>query len=126
MERQVDIIAAKFVYGKLCTCPTLTPSKGREVAKPEKEVYLFDISKVDQIFDCLVKDKQIKFPKSHKISLAEETKGKNYCKWHHSWTHITNNCTIFGNVIQKALKEGRLKLAEKGDMTIDTNLFGLS
>ena len=40
--------------------------------------------------------------------------------------HATNNCTIFKNAIQKALKKGRLKLAEKGDMTMDTNPFELS
>ena len=36
-----------------------------------------------------------------------------------------NNYTIFCNVIQKALKEGRFKLANKkgGGMTIDTNPF---
>ena len=96
---QVDIIAAKFVHGKPYTCPALTPSKGKEVAKPEKEAHLFDISKADNIFDCLVKNKQIKFPEGHKILSTEEVKGKKYYKWHHSWTHITNNCTIFRNAI---------------------------
>ena len=41
-------------------------------------------------------------------------------------THTTNNCTVFGNAIQKALKEGRLELAKKGDMIVDTNSFGMS
>ena len=45
---------------------------------------------------------------------------------HHSWTHTTNNYTVFKNSIQKTLKEGRLKLAEKRDMIVDTNPFGLS
>ena len=44
---QADIMAAKFIHGKPHTCFALTPSKGKEVAKPEMEEYLFDISKAD-------------------------------------------------------------------------------
>ena len=119
-------MAAQFVHGKLYTYLALTSSKGKEVAKPEKEMYLLDISKANQIFDYLIKDKQIKFSKGHKILSAKEIKGKKYCKWHYSWTYTTNNCTAFKNVVQNVLKEGRLTLAEKGDMTVDTNPFGLS
>ena len=36
------------------------------------------------------------------------------------------NYNVFRNSTQKALKEGRLKLTEKGNMTVDTNPFGLS
>ena len=36
---QANIMAVKFVYGKPCTCPALTPSKVKEVVKPEKESY---------------------------------------------------------------------------------------
>ena len=66
-EMQADIMAAKFVQGKPYTCPALTPSKGKEVAKPDREAYLFDMSKAAQIFNCLVKDKQINLPEDHKI-----------------------------------------------------------
>ena len=39
-------------------CPTLTYAKGKEKVKMEdKEAYLFYISKADQIFDFLDKDK---------------------------------------------------------------------
>ena len=79
------------------------------MAKPDRETYLFDISKADHIFDYLVKDKQIKLPEGQKIPSADEIKGKKYYKWHHSWTHTTNNCTVFRNSIQKALKESELK-----------------
>ena len=97
-------MAAKFIYGKLYTCPILTPSKGKEVAKLEREAYLFDISKANKIFDCLIRYRQIKFLEGHKIPLAEEIKSKKYCKWHYSWTYTTNNCIVFKNVVQKALK----------------------
>ena len=99
-------MAGEFIYAKPYTYPALTPSKGKEVAKPEKESYLFDISKVDRIFDCLVKDKKIKLPKGHKIPPVDEIKRKKYCKWHHPWMHTTNNFIVFRNAIQKALKEG--------------------
>ena len=102
------------------------PSKGKEVAKLDREAYLFGISKVDQIFDCLVKGKQIKLLEGQEILPTDEIKGKKYCKWHYSWNHTTNNCTIFKNSIQKALEEGRVKLAKKGDMTVDNNPFSLS
>ena len=92
-------MAIKFVHGKPYTCPALTSSKGKEVAKPDEEAYLFDITKADQIFDCLVKDKQIKLLEGYKILPIDEVKGKKYCKWHHSWTYTTNNCTIFRNSI---------------------------
>ena len=44
---QADIMAAEFIHGNPYTCPALTPSKGKEVAKLDKEAYLFDISKAD-------------------------------------------------------------------------------
>ena len=72
-------MVAKLVHGKLYTCPPLTPSKGKEVTKPDKDSYLFDISNADQIFDCLVKDKQIKLLEGHKIPPSDELKGKKYC-----------------------------------------------
>ena len=57
LKMQADIMATEFVYGKPYIIPALTPSKGKEVAKPDKEAYLFDISKADQIFDYLMKNK---------------------------------------------------------------------
>ena len=77
----------------------------------------------NQIFYYLVKDKQIKFLEGQKLPLAEEMKRKKYCKWHHSWTCTTVNCTVIRNAILKALNEGRLKLAEKGEMIVESNLF---
>ena len=123
---RVDIVAVEFVQGKRYTCPALTASKGKEVANSKMETFLFDISKADQIFYYLVKDKQIKFLEAHKIPLAEEIKGRKYFKWHYLWTHTTNNCIVFRNAIQKAIKDDRLKLAQNEDMTVDTNLFGMS
>ena len=56
---------------------------GKEVAKLDREAYLFDISKADQIFDYLMKNKQIKLLKGHNILLTNEIKGTKCCKWNH-------------------------------------------
>ena len=44
LKVQAHIMVAEFVHGKPYTCLTLTPSKGKKVAKFEKEAYLFNIS----------------------------------------------------------------------------------
>ena len=119
-------MAAELLGGKPYTCPTLTPAKGKEKVKIEKnKAYLFDILKANQIFDFLVKDRYIKFFERHKLPPTDQIQNLKYYKWHNSYSHYINNCTIFCNVIQKALKEGRFKLGDKtrASMTIDTNPF---
>ena len=37
-----------------------------------------------------------------------------------------NNCMVFRNAIQKALKDSRLKLAKKEEIAVDTNPFVMS
>ena len=71
------------------------PTKGKKKTKiEENEAYLLDISKADQIFDFLVKDKQIKLPEGHKLPPTNQIQNMSY-------SYCTNNCTIFYNVIQK-------------------------
>ena len=54
--------------------------------------YTFKVVKTGEIFDFLVKEKFITFPKDHWIPSKDELKGKTYCKYHNSWTHTTNAC----------------------------------
>ena len=97
---QGEIIAAKLLGGKLHTYPTLTSAKGKEKIKiEEKEVYLFDILKPNQIFNFLVKEKQIKLPKGHKLPQMDQIQNMMYYKWHNSYSHYTNNYIVFCNVI---------------------------
>ena len=77
-EEQIEIVAAEILKRKTYTCPAPRPLEGKEVT--EKEKFLFDISKADQIFNYLLKDKQIRLPKGHRIPSAEELKNKKYCK----------------------------------------------
>ena len=107
--------------GRPYSCPTLRPLKGKEVAKSRnREKHLFDIFRVDQIFNHLLKDLQIKLLDGYKIPSPKELKNKKYCKSHHSFNHPMVNCVVFRNAIQKALKEGRFKLVDLGivEMTI--------
>ena len=52
----------------------------------------FDVAKAEQIFDLLLKEKQLKLPENHKLPTAQELQGRLYCKWHHSFTHATGEC----------------------------------
>jgi hypothetical protein len=71
----------------------------------------FDVSKVKQIFDLLLKEKQLKFPEGFKIPTAQELQGKSYYKWHNSFTHGTNDCKELRRQIQSVIEQGRLILA---------------
>ena len=61
--------------------------------------YTFKVAKIEEIFDFLVKQKFITFPKDHCIPNKGELRGKVYCKYHNSWNHTTNACWGFRNVI---------------------------
>jgi hypothetical protein len=66
----------------------------------------FDVSKVEQIFDLLLKEKQLKFPEGYKPPTAQELKGRSYCKWHDSFTHRTSECMELRWQIQSAIEQG--------------------
>ena len=74
-------MVAELLEGKPYTFLVLTPAKGKQKIKTEeKEAYLFDISKADQIFDFLVKDKQIKLLEGHKLPPTNQIQNMKYCK----------------------------------------------
>jgi hypothetical protein len=82
----------------------------------------FDESKVEQIFDLLLREKQLKLPESHKFPTAQELQGRPYCKWHHLFTHNTNDCKELCQQIQSAIEQGRLILGQFA-MKVDTRPF---
>ena len=119
-------MAVEILKGKAYSCLILRLSKGKEIAKFEnKENYLFNISKVDQIFNYLLKDQQIRLLDEYGIHLLEKWKNRKYCKWHYSYNHLMVNHVVFKNSIQKALKDRRFKLVDKKvvKMTIVINPF---
>ncbi|XP_058211705.1 uncharacterized protein LOC131323881 [Rhododendron vialii] len=75
--------------------------------------YTFNVGRAEAIFDQLLADKLLKLPFGHKIPTLEELKGKEYCKYHNSWNHTTNNCIVFRNDIQDKIERGEFKFPEK-------------
>jgi hypothetical protein len=82
----------------------------------------FDESKVEQIFDLLLKEKQLKLPEGHMFPTAQELQGRPYCKWHHLFTHTTNSCKELRQQIQSTIEQGRLILGQF-TMKVDTRSF---
>ena len=86
----------------------------------EPEKYGFDITKADKIFDLLLSEGQIKLKPYHKIPTDQELKNIKYYKWHNATSHGTNECKVFRQQIQSAIKQGRLKFeTPKKPMKID-------
>ena len=53
-----------------------------------------------------------------------EIKNRKFCKFHQIVGHSTNNCVHFRDLIQKAIKYGRLKFEEKANpMKVDIEWF---
>src|SRR6185312_7429920 len=90
-----------------------------------------DVAKAEQIFDLLLKEKQLKLPENHKLPTTQELRGRPYCKWHHSFTHATNDYKELRRQIQSAIEQGRLILSQH-TMKVDrqpfpqANVVGLS
>jgi hypothetical protein len=82
----------------------------------------FDKSKVEQIFDLLLREKQLKLHEDHKFPTTQELQGRLYCKWHHLFTHTTNDCKELHRQIQSAIEQGRLILGQFA-MKVDTRSF---
>ncbi|XP_050211602.1 uncharacterized protein LOC126661779 [Mercurialis annua] len=91
--------------------------KKNKTAVVQKE-YSFDLTKADDIFDALLKDGQIALSEGHVIPPSEELVGKDYCKYHNSWRHNTNNCVNFRNVIQKAINKEKLLFPTKKEADV--------
>lgn len=96
-----EINVAKLQPGPPYVCVRLKPmpqeaqeAKGNERSFSKQE-YDFDLCKADQIFDILLRDKQIVLKGDHKIPPPEQRKGRKYCKYHNKWNHWTNSCVHF-------------------------------
>lgn len=89
------------------------------------ERFDFDVSKAERIFDLLLQEGQIKLSPNHNIPSADELKKIKYCKWHNATSHGTNECKVFRQQIQTAIKQGRLKFEspKKPPMKMDQHPF---
>jgi hypothetical protein len=89
-------------------CSFLKP----EPSKNGEMKFTFDVSKCDRLFDVLLQNNIIKLKGGYVIPTAEQLARKKYCKWHDSFSHITNECNYFCRQIQLALNDGHF-LMEK-------------
>jgi len=48
--------------------------------------YSFDVNKMEQNFDLLLKDKQVTFSERHVAPSLEKLADRPYCKWHNSFS----------------------------------------
>ncbi|RYR20664.1 hypothetical protein Ahy_B03g065865 [Arachis hypogaea] len=86
--------------------------------------YSCDISKSDQIFDVLLKDKQLILPEGRTLLSVKDLKGKPYCKFYQATSHSTNSCVRFRDLIQEAIMERRLKFDDgKKEIKVDVDPF---
>ena len=110
------------------TCPLLV-EKAPDLWKKSQVVgtqvqYTFKVAKTEEIFDFLVKENFITFPKDHRIPNKDKLRGKTYYKYHNSWNHTINACWGFRNVIQERINKGILKFPDKKEvMAIDEDHF---
>ena len=110
------------------TCPLLvekTPDVWKKTQIVDTQFqYTFEVAETKEIFDFIVKEKFITFPKDHWIPNKDELRGKAYFKYHNSWNHTTNAYWGFKNVIQDMINKGILKFLDKKEvMEIDKDLF---
>jgi hypothetical protein len=105
LNDETEIYNAEFVWSsedKSFSYTSLKPaSKGRQ----EELNFTFDVSKCDCIFDELLKLGNIKI--SHTMPPFDDIKRHAYCKYHHSYSHATNDCNVFRRKIQSTINEGR-------------------
>ncbi|XP_050895434.1 uncharacterized protein LOC127102060 [Lathyrus oleraceus] len=131
-EFEVDL--AELKEAPPYACKLLTPSNGRNPVETEKndrspkKTYTFDVTKCDEIFDLLVKDGQMIVPPNTKIPPLEQQKKRGLCKYHNFLGHKTSQCFLFRDLIQNAIKDGRLKFVDKGknQMKVDADPLNIA
>lgn len=100
------------------TCKLLKPTNGENPVEPKNEkfiarTYTFNVTKCDKIFDLLVADGHIVNPKGAKVPPLEKRKKKGFYKFHNFLGRKTSQCVLFRDLVQNALKDDRLKFADK-------------
>ena len=101
-------------------------AKGSNKPSAPARTYHFDVDRADELFDILLESKYISLPDPrHKIFSKEELQGIEHCKLHSSFTHSTNNCLTFRNIIQEKFDNRILKFQDKPkeNMAVDTEPF---
>lgn len=135
IEGDIEVDVAQVIGKNPIVCDTLKeiekpvnlPSSqpNRKTKKSSYRQYSFDISKAEELFDELMKQKFLVLGNGRIIPPEYERKGKDYCKWHNTYSHTTNNCITFRNNVQDLISKGLLQYskAEKEVMGVDADPF---
>ena len=124
-----EVSVAEILYRKPYVCKAFvkvepTMAQGSMATSKPSRTYTFDITRAEEVFDALMADRMFRFALGHKIPPAEEIKGKDYCKYHNSWNHTTNNCITFRNDVQDRIDKGEFKFPDiKKAMGVDADPF---
>jgi hypothetical protein len=117
-DESANVYIAELVWptkAKSSACSSLQPvQKNRQ----EEVKFTFNVAKCDKIFDELLKNGNIKL--THIIPRMDELKRHAYCKWHNSFSHVTNDCNVFHRQIQSAINEGQIGFS--GDVSGHTTI----
>lgn len=117
-----------------CICPILIKIEGRTDKKVDQgkkqapkvnKTYMFKVSKIEEIFNFLIKERFIIYLVGHYTLSTLYIKGKEYCNYHDVWTHSTVNYSAFRNVFQNRINKGILKFPKspKKAMQVDKDPF---
>jgi hypothetical protein len=125
---EVDI--ADLKQGPPYTCKLLGPSDGNNPVKTCNEryvpkTYTFDVTKCDEIYGLLVADSQVVVPKDVKIPPLEQCQIRGFCKHHSFLGHNTARYSLFRDLVQNGLSEGRLKFGYKPKHQMQVNSHSL-
>jgi hypothetical protein len=124
-----EIDLAEYVGRGPFVCDALhkkqSQAKGSNKPASPLKAYSFDVEKADEIFDILYKANQLKIIGRHRFPSKEELKGRDYCKWHSTYTHATKSCVTFRNVVQDKIDKNVLKFPEipRENMVVDADPF---
>jgi hypothetical protein len=92
---EVSMCVAEWSWAaksKPFVCSSLKPAfKSRQ----DEIHFTLDVTNCDRIFDYLLQEKQIKLPSNHVMPSSKQLKKHAYCKWHHSYSHATNDFNVF-------------------------------
>jgi hypothetical protein len=124
-----EIDLAKYVGRVPFVCDALHKKQSQakesnKLASPLK-AYSFDVEKADEIFDILYKANKLKIIGRHRFPSKEELKGRDYYKWHSTYTHATKSCVTFRNMVQDKIDRNVLKFPEipQENMAVDADPF---
>ncbi|XP_068336662.1 uncharacterized protein [Pyrus communis] len=77
---------------------------------PKYQNYSFDLTKVVEIYEELVRTRVIVPDNTKKLPKPDELRGKKYCKLHCTFNHSITNCVQFRDWIQDLIIKGKFLL----------------